>query len=48
MYLVIYNKTNVWCGRVYESIVQKIMSRGELDDLLNFEPGIKIISVTGL
>lgn len=48
MCLVIYKKTNVWCGRVYESTVQKIMSTRELDDLLNFEPGIEIISVTRL
>lgn len=48
MYLVIYKKTSVWCGSVYESIVQKIMSMRELDDLLSFEPGIKIISTTKL
>ena len=48
MYLVIYKKTTVWCGKVYESTVQKIMSMRELDDMLDFEPGIEIISTTKL
>ena len=48
MYLVVYKKTKVWCGAVNECIVQKIMSMRELDYMLNFEAGIKIISITGL
>lgn len=48
MYLVIYKKTRVWCGSVRVSTVQEIMSMRELDDLLNFDPGIEIISTTKL